>query len=156
MTPDDERALAIELTGLVVGKIRPAEMEVFDDAVQEYFEDPDTALKTSRREETLGFGLEGLLLTPYVLAVAGPVVRYLAGVVAEAMQDEIRPRLVALLRRLFGSVTASPADAPVTLSAEQIQHVRTLVSRTARDLELDGTRARLLAAAVAGQLLTAG
>ncbi|GAA4607290.1 hypothetical protein BJY16_006253 [Actinoplanes octamycinicus] len=156
LTPAEERALVVELAGLVVGDVKPAELEVFDDTVEEYFEDTETALRTSGRDESLGFGFEGLLLAPYVLAVAGPVIRYLAGVVSEAAQAEVRPRLVALLRRLFRTVAPPSDDAPVTLSPGQIQHVRDLVVRTAGDIQLDETRTRLLADAVAGQLIATG
>lgn len=156
LTPDDERTLAVELAGLVVRNIKPAEMEVFDDTVEEYFEDPDAALRTPGRDETLGFGFEGLLLAPYVLAVAGPVIRYLGGVIIEATQAEVRPRLVALLRRLIHTAAAHPADPPVALSPEQVRHVRNLVVQTAKDIKLDETRTRLLADAVAGQLIATG
>lgn len=156
LTPDDERALAVELAGLVVRDIEPAEMAVFDDTVEEYFEHPDAALRTPGRDEPLGFGFEGLLLAPYVLAVARPVIRYLAGLIVEATQAEVRPRLVALVRRLLDTGAAHPADPPVALSPEQVRHVRNLVVHTAGEVELDEAHARLLADAVAGRLIAAG
>lgn len=156
LTPDDERALTVELAGLVVRDVKPAEMEIFDDTVEEYFEDPDAALRPPGRDEPLGFGFEGLLLAPYVLAVAGPVIRYLGGLIIEATQAEVRPRLVALVRRLIHTAAARPTDPPVALSAEQVRHVRTIVVQTAEQIKLDESRTRLLADAVAGQLIATG
>lgn len=89
---NDERRLATELTALVLEQTVPEELLILDQTAEDYFTDPRAVLEPARRDEPLGFGLDVSLVAPYVLAVAVPVVQYLASLVADGVKDASLPR----------------------------------------------------------------
>jgi hypothetical protein len=87
-----------------------------------YFAEPDAVLSPKRRDESLGFGLEVGLLTPYVLAALTPVVDYVASIVLATAREEARPRIEALVRRIFrprARPAGSPGGPPTPAAPEQ-------------------------------------
>jgi hypothetical protein len=136
----------------VVEEFDPDEMAVFDETADEYFRDPQAVLNPKRRDEAVGFGIDATLVTPIVLAIAGPVVEFLAGVVVEAAGEGVKPTLVRVIRRMLRLKDAgapSTGDAP-QLTQEQVEHVRAIAYARACDVGLEENRARLLADSVAG------
>lgn len=159
--PGVEQQLVTELAALVLEQTAPEELAVLSETAQEYFADPQAVLDPKRRDEALGFGLEVALLGPYILAVAIPVVKYLASIVADGMQDAATPLVADLVRRLFrrrGDGAAPPAAGhpapPAALTADQGRLIRDATYERALALGLPDVQAGVLADAVAGGLIT--
>jgi hypothetical protein len=156
----ESRELSTELAALVLSQAAPEELPVLDETADEFFSDPDAVLDPRRRDEALGFGIEVALLAPYVLAAVVPVVKFLGSLVAESVGAEVRPRLGALVGRLFrrvpGSGPASPGDDLPPLTRDQARHVRDLAYSRAAEAGLPPDRAGFLADSVVGALIVGG
>ncbi len=154
-----ERELATELARAGAVDAAPEELVLFDVTAEDYWADPQAVLDPKRRDEAVGFGIDAALVTPLLLAIATPVVRYLAAQAGEAIKEAAGPRLTGLLRRWLRLEDAPPAGADepsVTLTAEQAGHVRDIALEQATALGLEEGQARLLADAVAGRALAGG
>jgi hypothetical protein len=155
LPPEAENELVTDLARLALEEAAPEELVLFPEAAEEYFKDPQAVLNPKRRDEPVGFGLDLAMLTPYVLAVATAVIRFLASTVADAVREESKP----LVARLVRSVLRQPDSAPglageaSPLSADQARQVREIAYRRARDLGLDEDKAVLLADSVVGGLV---
>jgi hypothetical protein len=153
---EDENELVAELARLALEQAAPEELVLFPETAEEYFRDPQAVLDPEGRDEPLGFGLDIAMLTPYVLAVATPVVRFLISTVAEAAGEETKPLVTRIVRRLFrrpDPASEAASEAPAPLSAEQVRRVRELAYQRAKGLGLDDDRAGLLADSVVGGLV---
>ena len=158
-SPDADRDLLEELARTILEHSAPEELVIFEETAEEYFRNPDDVLHPARRDEALGFGLDLALLTPYVLAVAAPVLSFLVQTVAAAAKEEATPRVRELVRRLFNRSAAKGAqherreDESLTLTPEQAREVREVALARATDLGLPEEQARLLADSVVGGLV---
>jgi hypothetical protein len=153
-----ERELVGELAALMVAEAAPEELAAFDDAKDRYFRAPESVLGGRQPDRALGFGIDLAVLAPYALAVATPVVRFLATVMQKALQEEVGPALIAAVRRLLRRRNAdqpAPTPPPPPLTAAQVKEVRRIAYERALALGLDDDRARLLADAVIGGLVAA-
>lgn len=159
--PHDERRpgdLVREISVDVVEQVAPEELPVFEETASEYFADPDAVLNPRRRDEAVGFGLDAVLATPLVLAVVTHVLQYLGSVVVEAIDGEVRPWLVRVVRRLLRRkdapevVTRGPVP---RLTPEQVMAVRDVARARARALGVQDEQADLLADAIVGRLVSA-
>ncbi|MCO1659840.1 hypothetical protein [Pseudonocardia humida] len=144
-------ALSGELARQVVGRLAPDELAVFDPVAQEYFADPQAVLSPARREEAVGFGLDLAMLTPYALAVAGPVVTWLVATVSTAAREESEARITSWVRGLF---RRGPAPGPPVppLTDEQARTVHRIAVRQARAVGLPDQQAALVADAIVGAI----
>jgi hypothetical protein len=156
VTPQDEQALVRELAEAVVGIAAPDELALFDATAQEYFANPKRVLETHGRDEPVGFGLDIAMLTPYALAVVGPVVSFLVSVVADSVKDELKPRVGAMVRALFRGEAADSAEDVQPLTPEQARQVRAITRARALELGLEESTATVLADAVVGGILLSG
>ncbi|MFP5282081.1 MAG: hypothetical protein ACLGIF_01365, partial [Actinomycetes bacterium] len=150
---DQERALATELAETVVGQVAPEELLVFRETAAEYHDNPDRVLHPRRRDEPLGFGLEMELLSPYVLAVAGPVVGYLLSVAKETITEGSTTLVSEWIRGLFRTKekpAAADAEDSAALTPQQARRVHEITYQRATLLGLPEDRAVLLADAVVG------
>ena len=159
MTVAPDRDLIDEFAREVLASVAPEELAIFDETAEEYHRDPDRVLSAKGRDEAVGFGLDLGLLTPYVLAVAAPVLTYLLGTVVDAAKAEAKPIVRDLVHRLFHrrkaaetAPGAQPDAEPIQLSAAEAAKVRDVAFARASDLGLPQERARLLADAVVGGL----
>lgn len=143
----ETRELLLLVTAAALERTAPDELLVLDEAARDYFADPDALLNPKRRDEAVGFGIDVELFTPYVLAVATPVVTFLLDTVAGAAQDMAKPWVIRTARRLIGG-----ADG-VGLSTEQIRQVRAIAYDEAQRLGLGDDQCALLADAVSGGLI---
>ncbi len=161
VTPD--RELVDAFAQEVLAAAAPEELAIFDETSDEYHRDPDKVLSATGKDEAVGFGVDLALLTPYVLAVAAPVLTYLLNTVAEAAKSEAGPVIKNLVHRLFhrkqkdgekgeGDAEKEPEEPPIELSPAEIGKVREVALARATDLGLTAERARLLADAVVGGL----
>jgi hypothetical protein len=151
-----DRALVEEFAKQVLAEVAPEELAVFDETAQEYHEDPEGVLSASGRDEAVGFGLDIALLTPYVLAVAAPVLAYLLKTVSDAAKKESQPLIADWVHRLFRHGEGDPKPEPdkpgATISPEEAAQVREVALARAHDLKLPDAKARLLADAIVGGL----
>ena len=161
---DADRDLLEELARTILEHSAPEELVIFEETSEEYFHNPDAVLHPARRDEALGFGLDLALLTPYVLAVAAPVLSFLVQTVASAAKEEATPHVRELVRRLFNRSSGKgerPERAqqrvgePLALTGAQAREVREVALARATDLGLPAEQARLLADSVVGGLVVA-
>jgi hypothetical protein len=156
LPPEAENELVAELARLALEQAAPEELVLFQETAEDYFRDPRAVLDPGGRDEPLGFGLELAMLTPYVLAVATPVIRFLASTVADAAGEEVKPLVARIVRRLFrrpDPASEATEPAPPPLSTDQARQVREIAYRRAKGLGLDEDRAVLLADSVVGGLV---
>jgi hypothetical protein len=158
----EEEELVRELAQKALQVAAPEELVLFDESADEYFADPEGTLRSSARDEPVGFGVELALLTPYLLAVIKPVIQLLAGMVSDSVKAEGQPAVSRLVRRLVrgtqkdappGSEAGGGEDPP-TLTSTQIGLVRDVAFERARTVGLPDDRAALLADAIAGGVTT--
>ena len=159
---DPDRVLLEEFAKQVLAEVAPEELAIFDETAQEYHEDPQGVLSARGRDEAVGFGLDLAMLTPYVLAVSGPVLAYLLKTVSDAAKKESQPLIADWVHRLFRhghrdqkadpDKKAEPAEPQVTISPEEAARVREVALARAHDLKLPDEKARLLADAIVGGL----
>lgn len=154
LAPDDERSLVAQLTRDVLADAAPEETGVF--AKDESGWVDGTHRTAAPRDDMTGFGAEAIaiVLTPYVVAAARTAIRYVAGIVAETAGAEIRPKVAAWVRGLFGQEAVEAV--PPTLPVGVVRRVREETLRTLRDMGLPEDDAALVSDTVAGRLVLAG
>lgn len=152
-----ERDAVVHLAQLVLRDTAPAELTIFDQVADEYFDDPDTALSSHSREEAIGFGLDLALVTPVLLAVATSVVRFLSSFVADAARDEASAQVARWMRRLLNRDDGDEAidDGAEALDVEQARRVHDVARNRAVALGMGETDADVLADAIVGRLVIA-
>lgn len=151
-SPDNDE-LSGELARHVLEQVAPDELVIFDQTAEDYFANRQAVLDPRRREETVGFGLDLALLTPYVLAVAGAVVPWLGATVAEAAGEESKAVVTSWVRRLFRRSQQASREPVEPLSIEQARKVREIAYQRAKALGLPDGNAVLIADAVVGAVL---
>jgi hypothetical protein len=154
-TAGEDRELTKEAARLIVEQIAPDELVLFDVTAEEYFADPRAALRVSKADEAIGFGIDLVMLTPYVLAAAGQVVQFLLTALCDAVAKESDAVVVERVHRLFhrrGGGNAAP-DTTEGMPLEVVQEARQVALTTAKAVGLDEPTAALLADAIAGRLL---
>jgi hypothetical protein len=157
LTGQDEQDLVRVLAQQVLQHTAPEELVLFDETAEEYFADPQRVLEATGREEAVGFGVDMAMLTPYILAVATPVIQLLASMVAEAVKKEGQGSVNRLVRRLLGWGDAGPSPAleqpdahPAALTGDQLALVRSVALERGTVIGLPPDQANLLADAIAG------
>jgi hypothetical protein len=165
---DAERDLVGELARVVVGRVAPDELGLFEETAADYFRDPGLVLRTGTRDEAVGFGLDLALLTPYALVAGTAVVHFLVAVVSDAVHDEVRdelrPAVAGQIRRLLRRDDPAAADNRKSevedrvprMTAEQAREVRRVALQQATRSGLDEEKAALIADAFVGALLVTG
>jgi hypothetical protein len=159
LTAADEREVVTSIARRALEVAAPDELVLFDDTTADYFRNPHAALDGRDRDESVGFGLDMAMVTPYLIAMATSAVQLLGTIVRDAVQQEGTAAAAALIRRLFrlsprGVAAQQPAPAP--LSVEQARYVRDGAVAKGRALGLDDDKATLLADAIVGGLVVAG
>jgi hypothetical protein len=158
LPPEEQRVLVTELAEAVLGHAAPEELVVLDETAAEFFQDPDRLLDTRSRDEPVGFGLEMQLLTPYVLAIAVPVVSFLISLVTDSVKEASKTATGEWVRSLFKREAAAPAAETVSVPAltpEQARRVQQIAYDKATALGLSEATASLLADSVVGGVLVA-
>jgi hypothetical protein len=155
VSAEDERDLVSELAEAALERAAPEELVIFTDTADEFFRDPEAVLDPKRRDEAVGFGLDLALVTPYVLAVAVPVVRFLLDAAGEVVQEEAKSSIAGVVRRLIRRDKGSPAAAGAAppLSGAQLATVRELAYSRARAAGVAEGQAALIADSVVGALV---
>ncbi len=160
LTAADEREVVTSIARRALQVTAPDELVLFDDTATDYFRHPQATLDGRGRDESVGFGLDLAMMTPYLIAMATSAVQLLGTIVRDAVQHEGAAGAAALIRRLFrfspGEAAAQPQPAPAPLSVEQARYVRDGALAKGRALGLDDAHATLLADAIVGGLVVAG
>lgn len=149
--------LTNELAQLVLERAAPDELLLYDDMATEYFRDPSKALSQTRRDESLGFGLELVMLTPYVISVAQTVLKWLAQTAVESAMKEAAPAVSDYVKRLIrrGKKDHPEESEVIALTAPQLREVRSVAYEQATAAGLDSDKAGLIADSTVGALITA-
>jgi hypothetical protein len=151
----EDRALAVELTGLALARASPDELVVLDEVAAEYFADPGAVLRQDAGDSPLGSGITVAMLTPYLLAAAGVVLPLLVAFATEIVKgvavDLAKEPVGGWVRRLFRRGPADPAG-PLALTPQQALEVRRAVVAQCYAMRLPSAQAALIADATVGSL----
>jgi hypothetical protein len=151
---EEGRAFIAELSKDVVSQVAPEELDLFDDLVQEYFDDPTPPdPEEAASDDALGFGLGGALFatTPAVAAMANVVLGFLLTEVINIARDQAGGMAVEKLKVYFLSRRESSTDSP-PLTTEQLAKVKQLASDQAKAFGMDDDEAKKMADALVGSL----
>ena len=153
LTPAEQRALVHQLTRDVLADTAPEELSQFEASASQYLDNPGQKIQ-QKSDEMLGSGLEIIVpLTPYIVAAATQVVRFIAKVLSDAAEEELKPVIVRWVRQLFHH---EPAPAPAApLPAGLAERIRDIAISVCRDLGADQGDAAVVADAIVGRLTTA-
>lgn len=149
----EERQLAVEFAAAVLGEAAPDEVPALDDLAAEFFADPQRAVQRDDRDESLALGAELALVTPYVLAVAVPLVQWLGSLVADGAKEALTPLVADRIRAFFRRTPARSAAASEGLSAEQARTAWQITVDRLRSMGVPDAEARTIAESVAGALV---
>ena len=143
-----------ELSKRIVVEVAPEELDLFDELVTEYFEDP-TPPKESEppKDDPLGFGIEETLIavTPAATAVANIIINYLLAEVIKITESEQAENVKRKIKALFRSENKDK-DGPAPLTKEQLQIVRKLARKQAIKFGIGPEKADRMADALVGSL----
>ena len=142
----------------IVSDIAPQELPLFQPVSEQYFKDPERALKgQTGRDEPLGFGVgeAATFITPIVLATLADVLKYLGEHVLQTVKEEssrVASDEVKHLFQKFRLGNRGKEKNSKLLTPEQVEQVRRLAFEKARELQLTTAKANLLAESVARSL----
>lgn len=163
MNDATENQLATDVARDLVGQLAPEEMPLFRATSEAYLKDPQKVLKEHTGEdEMLGFGTGEVvsLLTPVALAVSVEVVKFVTVEVSQSFKAETSVVIAALVKSVFKKYRATlEKEARLTsspLTSEQLREVHAIALTKARQLNLSEARAKILADALVGDLITPG
>jgi hypothetical protein len=140
---EDQQMIA-ELSKEMITHVAPEELDIFDDLLQGYFENPqppDRTVKAS--DDPLGFGLGEVMnaMTPIAAAVATAALNFLLQAVLKAAQDET----VAQVRRRLKPLFEHKAQAEkLSLTPEQLRQLRDTTRASAEQYGLTAKQAAQL------------
>ena len=143
----------------VIIQVAPQEKALFRSISESYFKNPEKTIADQKaKDELLGFGAAEAvtLLTPVVLAVSGDVMKFLFVEAQKAMQSESSGLIQEAVKSWFGKFRKPEAKkAPPPLTSEQLEQVRKIALKKAKELKLSEKNTKLLADAIVGSLATA-
>ncbi|WP_433222157.1 hypothetical protein ACQP00_22700 [Dactylosporangium sp. CS-047395] len=149
------------VTRTVIERLAPAELSVLETYLTAYEADPGLVrhLKPRSGDDATGFGGVDASLTPYVVALASSALTFVAaqaGEAARAAAGERIRRVVdwAFRRGVDPVVPELPAASVAALTSDQLDEVRAVVYRKAREFRLAESTSKNLADAVVGTLVT--
>ena len=149
------RKLIRELSKEIVIEIAPEEMDLFDELVEEYFEDPSPPKPSSpQRDDPLGFGIEESLVaaTPAAAAVVSVVINYLLSEFLKVAESERTEQVKRRIKDLFGSKKREKVAAD-PLTKEQLEEIRKLARKQAIVSGMKPEKADQMANALIGSLV---
>lgn len=159
-TPEG-RKLIQELSKGIVAETAPEEMDLFDELVTEYFQNPTPPdLSAKPKEDPLGFGLNELLIvvTPAAAEIVRSVLNHLMTETMEAAKDESAEMVKKKVKKLFNpeNKNEKPAkkdDGEVRpLNKEQLEQVKKLARKQAIKFGIGPDKAEKMANALVGSL----
>ena len=140
----------------VIGELAPQEKALFKPISEAFFKDPEKVLAAQQgKDELLGFGAAeaATLITPIVLAVSTEVVQFLFQEARKAVQSESISLINETVKSWFSRLQSKEEKkTPPPLTPEQLEEVRKIAIKKARQLKLSENNTKLLADAIVGGL----
>lgn len=125
----DERELITELSKDIVSQVAPEELDLFDELIQEYFDDPTPPdLTTDNSDDPLGFGLGEVMVaaTPAIAAAISAGITFLLTVAWQADAGSS----VTLIKQKIQQRFQRKQQADLDLSKEQLTQLKRIVHST--------------------------
>jgi len=166
--PDSiDNQLVAEVARELVLQLASQELPLFRANSEAYFKNPDKALAEQKgKDDMLGFGSGEVvvLLTPIALSVVTEVVKFIVEEVKKSAKDESSALISHTVKKVFKKFRpeekkkdhdkkADEKKTPPALTPDQLERVRDMALKKARQLKLSEARAKLLADAVIGSLV---
>ena len=144
------RELSKSLSKQLVEQIAPEEMEIFDELYQETLASPAQS-SASGSDDALGFGVVGIVVavTPIATTVASAVISFLVNEVIKAAKNESS---AVIQKKLKALLNPEKKDGPAPLTHEQLEQIKKLAAKRARELGMKEEKANQLALALVGSL----
>ena len=140
-------------------ELAPQEKALFRSISESYFKNPEKTLSDNKaKDEMLGFGAAEAvtLLTPIILAVSGDVIKFLLAEAQKAMQSESTNLINEKVKSWFNKFRQKDDKKSSTpLTSDQLEQVRKIAMKKAKQLKLSEKNTKLLADAIIGSLATA-
>lgn len=140
-------------------QLAPQEKALFRSISESYFKNPEKMLSDNKaKDEMLGFGAAETvtLLTPIILAVSGDVIKFLLAEAQKAMQSESTNLINEKVKSWFNKLRQKDdKKSPTPLTSDQLEQVRKIAMKKAKQLKLSEKNTKLLADAIIGSLATA-
>lgn len=150
--PETVEDASTELARSAIAAVSPGELEMFTEVADEYWDDPDAAVRAADGDVRLGFGIDLAVLAPYAIAIAFSVVQFIARSVLDAAAGEAKVFIAARFRKLF---QRDPNGTVPALTVEQRDQVRAVAIAQATRLGLADDTSTVLADAIVGGILSA-
>jgi hypothetical protein len=148
-----------EVSKDLITQLAPQEKALFQPISEAYFKNPEKTLSENKaKDEMLGFGAAEAvtLLTPVILAVSGDVIKFLIAEAQKAVQSESTDLINETVKGWFGKFHAKEdKKSPPPLTPDQLEQVRKVAMKKAKQLSLSDKNTKLLADAIVGSLATA-
>ena len=161
---DEGRKFIQEVAKSMVVQIAPEELDLFDELVEEYLQDPTPPdVSSAPPDDPLGFGLAETVVavTPAAMAVVNIVLNHLMTESVKAAQEEssevIKKKIKALFNpKKIGDEPAGKAETELPpLSKEQMEQVRKLARKQAIAFGIAPAKASKMVDALVGSLALA-
>ena len=158
------RKLVQEISRGIVDQIAPEELDLFDDLVLEYLQNPAPPnLSPKQKDDPLGFGLSETLVavSPAAAAMVSAALNYLMTEVIKATQDESADLIKKKIKALFNPEKEDIAPAHKKskdispLTKEQLEQVRKLAIKQAIVFKIAPDKAQKMADSLIGSLALA-
>ncbi len=146
-----------EVSKQIVTEVAPEELDLFDELIEGYFEDPAPPdLSEAGSDDPLGFGLGGALVaaTPAAAAVVSTVLTYVLTEALKTFQEESAEAIKTKIKKLF-KPEEEAEDEIAELTDEQLKQVRRLAIKQAKTFGMEADQAKRMADALIGALALA-
>lgn len=152
------RELIQEISMKVVTEIAPEELDLFEELMQEYFNDPNPP-EPSRApdDDPLGFGLSEVIVasTPVAAAMASAVLGYVITEVIKATKDEGATLIKAKVKALFSRGKHDEKSGSPSLTKQQLEQIKILARKQAGRFGIKPDLSARMADALIGSLALA-
>ncbi len=139
----DEHKLVSELSKEIVSQIAPEEIELFDELMQEYFDNPvPPDLTVDESDDALGFGLSEVMvaITPAAAAVTIAALNFIVSNLQQFTKEQSADLSSRDLRQFFAN-RKKAAVAEALLTPAQLEELRHITQSMAIQYGMDDERA---------------
>ncbi len=146
------REIITEFSKDVVSKVANEELPLFDEMVEEYYQDPAPPdLTHQASDDPLGSGLESTLiaLTPAAMAMVSAIVTYVLTEVLQAVQEESVQAISKKIKEFFNPKKPQP------ITKEQLKTIWDVAYKKAREYGAKRDEAIQMADAMVGRIAVA-
>ena len=143
---DAEHQLITELSKEIVSQVAPEEMDLFDELMQEYFDDPTPPdLSMDDSDDPLGFGLGDMMvaITPAAAAVVVTALGFLVSTIQQFPKGDPAPLSYGEVRR-FLTARKKETSVESPLTPVQLEDLRHITQTTAIQYGMEDDRAEAM------------